>query len=151
MSSTLYTEHLLKMQWYYSVEIAPGVVTTGQDHPGGALTREALRRVRFSGRKCVDIGVQEGLFPVLLYRGGAGAVEAQNRFPRLQQVEALRRIYKTQFRFEYGQSLDEYAWSRRTRGEPLADVVLFAGVLYHMFDPFAGLCRVRGMVAKGGV
>jgi hypothetical protein len=69
----------------------------------------------------------------------------------LKQVEALRRIYKAPFQYEHGQSLDEYASSRRRQGNFLADVILFAGVLYHMFDPFAGLCRIRGMAATGGI
>jgi hypothetical protein len=88
---------------------------------------------------------------VLLYRGGAAIVEAQERLPRLKQVEAIRKIYRAPFEYQHGQSLDEYAIGRRKKGNSLADVVLFAGVLYHMFDPFAGLCRVRGLAAKGGI
>jgi hypothetical protein len=76
MSADTTIEDLLRMQWYYSVEIAPGVITKGQDHPGGALTREALRRVKFSGRKCIDVGIQEGLFPSFPYCCAAGELQS---------------------------------------------------------------------------
>jgi Protein of unknown function (DUF1698) len=142
---------LTKMQWYYSVELAPGVMTAGQDHPGGALTRNILRRVGFAGRDCIDIGIQEGLFSVLLYRGRARSVEGLDRFPRTIQVNALRRIYETPFNFSVGQSLDTYIRMRQQGGRLPADVVLFSGVLYHMFDPFAGLCRVRALVLERGI
>jgi hypothetical protein len=59
MNPDIAIEDLLRMQWYYSMEIAPGVITNGQDHPGGALTREALRRVRFAGRKCIELGFKK--------------------------------------------------------------------------------------------
>lgn len=145
------TESLLALQWYYSVELAPGVMTKGQDHPGAGLTREALRRTGFAGRHCVDLGTQEGLFSVLLQRGGAASVEAQDRHPRKVQVTAVQKIYDAPFKFIAGGSIEDYGRARTRRKCPAADVVLFSGILYHMFDPLAGLCRVRALAADGGV
>jgi hypothetical protein len=144
-------ESLARMQWYYSVELEPGRVTAGQDHPGGALTRKILRRVGFAGRSCIDIGVQEGLFSVLLYRGGASSVEAQDRWPRTIQVDALRKLYDAPFAFSAGQSIEGFLRARQQLGRLPADVVLFSGVLYHMFDPLAGLARIRALAGEGGI
>jgi hypothetical protein len=144
-------EFLLALQWYYSVELAPGVTTRGQDHPGAGLTREALRRTEFAGRTCVDLGTQEGLFSVLLQRGGAATVEGQDRHPRKDQVAAIQKIYDAPFKFIAGGSIEEYGQSRIRRKCPPADLLLFSGILYHMFDPLVGLCRVRALAAHGGV
>ena len=58
---------LMAARWYYSVELLPGVVATGQyPHDVPHLPRLALRRCDVAGASCLDVGTMEGLVPTLL-------------------------------------------------------------------------------------
>jgi len=144
-------EQLASGWWYYSIELKSGLVTKGRDDPGVALVREALRRIRIAGRQCIDIGVQEALIPVLLCRHGAASVEAQDRFPMTRKVNAVKQAYGVDFTYVEGGSIVDFSSGREARNAGPADIVIFAGVLYHMFDPLAGLCRVRALAGLGGI
>jgi SAM-dependent methyltransferase len=53
------------------------------------------------------------------------------------------------FEYHAGMSLREFR-DRHVGASPL-DVVVFSGVLYHMFDPLGGLLLARSMVRDGGI
>ena len=143
--------------WYYSIELAPDLYTPGANHQNVALTRELLRRVDVEGAGpggapagCLDIGTQEGMIPVLLERRGASVV-AYDRELRRPGLELVSLALGTEFELIGDLKLAELPRATAQVGDPLFDVVVLSGVLYHMFDPLFGLSVARGLARNGGV
>jgi 2-polyprenyl-3-methyl-5-hydroxy-6-metoxy-1,4-benzoquinol methylase len=141
----------LEEDWYYSIELAPGVVTPGRDWPNLALTRLALGAADVRERRCLDIGTQEGVVPTLLARRGAGRVVAQDSRDRSPRIDLVRSALGVDFDYLGGVRLDALRTATRALGAYPFEVVVFGGVLYHLHDPIAGLARARGLLANGGL
>jgi SAM-dependent methyltransferase len=137
--------------WYYSIELAPGVWTKGADYQPVALTREILRRATVEGQRCLDIGIMEGMVTALLERRGASEVVGYDRVARGGKLSLVRAALDSTFEHVAGMRLSELPSALASRGRPPFDLVVFSGVLYHMFDPLAGLATVRGLVRDGGL
>ncbi|WP_159713131.1 class I SAM-dependent methyltransferase [Geminicoccus flavidas] len=140
---------LLERRWYYSIEHAPGEWTAGMNYSPTAMTRKALSAVDVAGRSCVDIGSMDGLIPVLLARRGAGRVVSYDRLDFGQKMAFLQEKLGVAFEYHAGLSLKQFR-DQHMASTPL-DVVVFSGVLYHMFDPLGGLLTARSMVRDGGI
>ena len=136
-------------QWYYLLELAPGLWSPGREQGNIALTRELLRQVDVRGARCLDVGTQEAMVPILLGRRGAGGMVAYDRILRRKQLDLVRDALDADFNYVGDFPLAQLPASTR-EGGPF-DVVVFSGVLYHMFDPLAGLAIVRGLVRNGGI
>lgn len=158
--------------WYYTIELSPGLYTPGERRPNVALTRSLLRRVRVEpGMRCLDIGTQEGLVPILLRRRAAEVV-AYDRIYSEERLNLVRTALDEPFEL-IGQPVSEHnerLWLGRggptpgqgmplrrlpveltARGHAPFDLVVFSGVLYHVYDPLAALAIVRGTVREGGI
>jgi SAM-dependent methyltransferase len=162
--------------WYYMLELAPGLFTPGEERPNVALTRHLLRKIDIEpGVRCLDVGTQECLVPILLERRGADVV-AYDRIYSQERLELVRAALGTEFeligepirfqheqsRFERGTGLPGIAPgigmplvalpdALSDRGHPPFDVVVFSGVLYHVYDPLAALAVIRGLARNGGI
>lgn len=142
--------------WYYNLELAPDLFTNGHDHWAVGQTRDLLRRVDVgtdggdaAAVRCLDIGIQEGLVTVLLERRGASEVVGYDRILRHRRLNLVQRALGTNFDLVGDMKLQDLPGALADR-DPF-DVVVFSGVMYHMFDPFGGLATVRGLVRDGGV
>lgn len=142
-------DKLLQARWYYSVEIAPKKVIPGNAYPNVALTRKALGATDVTGKQVVDIGCMEGMLSTLAARRGA-MVSAYDRWDNTAKIRLVQQAYGVEFDYVADISLAEYCRQQNDKGA-LFDVVLFSGVLYHMFDPFAGLARMRGLAHQGSL
>jgi 2-polyprenyl-3-methyl-5-hydroxy-6-metoxy-1,4-benzoquinol methylase len=138
-------------QWYYSIELAPGVTTKGLRFKNVALTRELLRRTAVERRRCLDIGIMEGLVATLLERRGAASVVGYDRVERPSKLDLVRAALDSKYELVAGMKLAELPQALQQRQHAPFDVVVFSGVLYHMFDPLSGLATVRGLVRDGGI
>jgi hypothetical protein len=68
---------IFKKWWYYTIELLPGITTTGiypEDFP--LLPRVLLRNCELAGLDCLDLGSMEGLIPALMRKQGARKVLA---------------------------------------------------------------------------
>ena len=83
--------------WYYTVEVEPGVFTAGADRANLSVTRKLLRRVRYRGYDCLDVGTMEGVVPTLLERGGAERVVACDRLDLSTRGDLVQRAYQVTF------------------------------------------------------
>jgi SAM-dependent methyltransferase len=145
-------------RWYYNLELAPGLFTPGRDHRAVAQTRNLLRRVDIEsggadggGARCLDVGIQEAMITLLLDRRGGSEVVGYDRVLRQARLNLVREALKPDFKLIGGMKLaDLPAALAEERYDPF-DVVVFSGVLYHMFDPLGGLAIVRGLVRNGGI
>jgi 2-polyprenyl-3-methyl-5-hydroxy-6-metoxy-1,4-benzoquinol methylase len=137
--------------WYSTIELAPGVFSPGLNIPTVALTRAALRAISLNGLKCADIGCVEGVIPVLLTRRGAQSVVAYDRIDWTSKVNLVKACYGAEFQYISGMNYAAFqAQAMKLDAHPF-DVVVFSGVLYHMFDPLGGLLRTRSLVRDGGL
>lgn len=150
-ADTLAGHPALKLDWYHTIEIAPGLFTPGRNHKNLALTREILANCEVEGLRCLDIGAMDGLVSVLLTRRGSAHVTAYDRIERTPQIEFVKSCLGVEFAYLKGTPLGTIPDITYPLGYAPFDVVVFSGVLYHMFDPLAGLCIARGLVRNGGL
>lgn len=138
-------------EWCHNIELSQGVVTPGRRNANAAITRTILRRINVEGRDCIDIGTMDGFYGVLLGRRGAQSVLCTDRGNRSYQVGIVRNYTKQNFQYYPGLEIgDLRSLIDKTHAGPV-DFVNFAGVLYHMMDPFSGIAKIRGLVKKGGI
>lgn len=158
--------------WYYVIELAPSLYTPGVERGNVALTRQLLRNVEIdAGVRCLDLGVQEGLVSILLERRGADVV-AYDRVYSEERIGLVRDALGATFEL-IGEPIRDHTddlWIGRggptvgvglplprlrdeldRRGHSPFDVVVFSGMLYHVYDPLASLALVRGFVRTGGI
>jgi hypothetical protein len=135
------------MKWYYQIELEPGEFTPGKPRPTLALARVFWASVPLAGHRCLDIGTQDAVMPVLMARAG-GVVTATDISSRLENVEMVRASYDVEFRYVAGMTLSETA---EALDHELFDIVNFAGVLYHTLNPLGGLALARARCRVGGL
>lgn len=133
--------------WYYKIEVSPGVWTPGSDWPSVALTRWLLAHVDVAGQRVLDIGTMEGMIPELVTRRNGYACGWDRCGHHAVQVAWLQEMLGNAWSYQHGGTLREL-WARYHR---TFDVVVFGGVLYHTFDPLGGLLSARQMVRDGGL
>jgi tRNA (mo5U34)-methyltransferase len=68
-------EQVSQIEWYHTIELAPGVVT-----PGWFDTRSAIEKcgfpARLDGKRCLDVGTFDGFWAFEMERRGAAEVLA---------------------------------------------------------------------------
>lgn len=144
-------ESLMEKQWYYRIELAPNIFTKGFEFDNYEITRTVLRNTDIAGRNCLDIGTVEGVTPVLLCRRGAKRVVAYDRWNNREKIDAVKSAYGVDYDYVAGNKMIDLKKILVGRGAYPFDVTVFSGVLYHMFDPLAGLALVRGLTRTGGI
>jgi SAM-dependent methyltransferase len=149
-ADTIYSQAELDVTpWYYSMEMEPGKLTSGQTFPNVGLTRTLLQRADLNGHDCLDIGTMEGLIPILMQRRGARSVTAYDRPSALtSRIASVKERFGVDFDFVSGFPLAELPANVDHR---TFDVVVMSGVLYHLFSPPAGLAVARGLLRNGGL
>ncbi len=142
---------MLNASWYHSIELRPGIYTPGFKFPNIALTRKILEGCAVEGATCLDVGAMDGLTSVLLARRGAHRVFACDRYDRRAQVNVVARTLGVDINYLGGVTLaDVRRLAPTVVGNPF-DLIVFSGVLYHMYDPMHGLGLIRSMVRPGGI
>jgi hypothetical protein len=63
----------------------------------------------------------------------------------------VQHAYGVNFDYQHSCQIDELPRRLRPRGEGPFDVVIFAGVLYHMIDPLGGLALARSFLRQNGL
>lgn len=148
---TLTDDAIRQLQWYYQIELRPGVLTAGRQRPSLSMVRHQLQRVDLPAARCLDIGTQEGVVPAVLARSGAGRVAAYDRLDLSDRIALVQEAYRARFDYYHSIALAELPGRLREAAERPFDLVVFAGVLYHMVDPLAGLALARSFVREGGL
>jgi hypothetical protein len=87
----------------------------------------------------------------LLVRRGGAEVVGYDRVLRKSRLALVQRALEVEFELIGGMKLGELGPALEQEGHAPFDVVVFSGVLYHMFDPLGGLATVRGFVRNGGI
>lgn len=145
-----YRAKLLDLWWFYSVELAPGVMAKGMwPHDLAMIPRLMMRRCDLQGASCLDLGSMEALVPVLMCRAGAAKVVATEHSNICRrQVEVIKAIYNV--RFDYKIVGLMYDLHRKLRGESF-DFVNCSGLLYHVWSPITVLAGLRPLLKRNGL
>ena len=99
----------------------------------------------------------DGLISILLFRRAAAKVVAYDRPDwnyggmYLQRIDLIRAALEVDFELVSGMRLRMLGETLMQRGYPPFDIVVFSGVLYHVYDPLACLAVARGLLRDGGV
>jgi tRNA (mo5U34)-methyltransferase len=132
------------LDWWHTIEVAPGVVT-----PGGWDLRPTAERMPWpaslAGLRCLDVGTMDGFWAFELERRGAGEVVAID--PGAIAVPGARERFRVAAellgsRAEY-RDVDVYDLDPATVAE--FDVIVMGYVLQMLRDPLRGLEAVRSV------
>jgi tRNA (mo5U34)-methyltransferase len=134
-------ERIASRSWYHSIEIEPGLVTPGA-HPLREL-RQVLAHLKLpaslDGQSVLDIGAWDGFFSFEAERRGASRVVAYDVTPAdYFGFSTARELLGSAVEYVQG---SVYDLSRDTVGT--YDIVLFAGVFYHLRYPLLALDRIH--------
>jgi SAM-dependent methyltransferase len=139
-------------QWYYRIELPDGTFTNGTPRANLALCRKFFPRIEKAGLRCLDIGTQDFVAPVLFHRQGAAEIVAYDRLNLESRRRVVAEAYGAQFHYAAGlplHNLKKYLQDNRIN--TVFDYVNFCGVLYHMIDPLTGLGIARSFLRTGGI
>jgi SAM-dependent methyltransferase len=138
---------LARHRFYHVIEVAPGLATEGdpQQLPPQGLVLRAFDLVSFTGKRVLDVGCRDGLFCFEAERRGAAEVIGIDNDLSRGATEVLIPHLGSRVRMVELNLLD-------LRPETFGrfDVVVLAGVLYHMRYPFRALQVLREVLAEGG-
>ena len=133
-------------RWWHEIELAPGMVTPGDDSNRMKLPiLDALGLPPdLRGKRALDIGCSDGYFSFELEKRGAEVVaidfvpETYTGFATARTILGSRVDYRMDN--VYNLTHDDYG---------RFDVVLFLGVLYHLRKPLAALDAIRSVMHEG--
>lgn len=133
-------------RWWHEIELAPGIVTPGDD--SNRMKLPILDDLGFPrsmvGLRVLDIGCSDGFFSFEMERRGADVVaiefvpETYTGFATARKILGSRVSYRMD---------NVYNLSPVSYGQ--FDVVLFLGVLYHLRKPLAALDAIRSVMNLG--
>jgi len=135
--------------WYYTVELAPGVIARGQFEPDfPMLPRMMLRRCNLDGAECLDMGTMEAIVPTLMRRSGAAKVLAVDFGPHCtEKIAAVKAAYEVDFNYKNVGPMD--GLFRKIRAG--FDLINCSGLLYHVWSPLHVLAGVRPLLRRNGL
>lgn len=146
---------LANQWWYYTAELAPGLVAQGQTDEMPLLARMALREIDLTNSVCLDIGTMEGLMPILMAKR-AGAVMAIDAVDHcLAKLTALKAAHGVEYAYasvgtmyDLDKKLIPPAGSNIRVG---FDLINCSGLLYHLWSPMAVLAGIRPLLHRNGL
>jgi SAM-dependent methyltransferase len=133
---------------YHRYEIEPGFYTPGtfqNVEPRVCLDEIGVSR-DLSGLRVLDIGAWDGAFTFELAKRGAEVTALDIQDPDVTVFNAVQAILKTRVRYFRG---SVYDLSKEIHGA--FDVVLFAGVYYHLKSPALAFQRIREVLQDTGL
>jgi tRNA (mo5U34)-methyltransferase len=142
-------EEVARIRWFHSIDLGHGLVTNGVIDVARSLRQYQLP-ADLTGKTFLDVGAWDGAFSFAAERRGAKRVLATDWFiwkdmgwGSKQGFETARRALRSNVE---DLTINVYDLSPEKLGK--WDVVLFAGVLYHLQNPFLALQRVASVTSE---
>jgi 2-polyprenyl-3-methyl-5-hydroxy-6-metoxy-1,4-benzoquinol methylase len=139
-------------KWFHAIDFGDGRVSPGRFGPGTPPNYtlfgvfEWLRALALEGTRAVDVGTMDGLVAFVMKALGARQVIATDLAPRAT-FEAARAALGLDIDYRVPLPVLELP---AALAADRADVVVMAGVLYHVFDPLAVLVACREALRRDG-
>lgn len=154
-------EQIEAIQWYHTIELAPGVITPGWFDTRGVAAQVPLPD-DLTGKRCLDIGTFDGFWAFEMERRGAAEVIAidildpmkwdwpANSESSTKQAIGTRKGLGEGFilaRDAIGSKVDRREMSIYDIDQDLGsfDFVYIGSLMIHLRDPALGLEKVRGI------
>jgi tRNA (mo5U34)-methyltransferase len=133
-------------RWWHEIELAPGVVTPGDDSNRMKLPILVDLGLpdSLAGLRALDIGCSDGYFSFELERRGAEVVAIDFVPEDYTGFATARKILGSNVTYQMD---NVYNVSPAKYGH--FDVILFLGVLYHLRKPLAALDAIRSVSKPG--
>lgn len=156
-------DEVAALEWYHTIELAPGVVTPGW-HDSRPIVAQIPLPPTLQGRRCLDVGTFDGFWAFEMERRGAAEVVAVDvellddvdwPEPRPTFTAAMRSHLRDQKRaFELAREALGSRVERRyvsvydLRPEAVGrfDVAFVGTLLHHLRDPIGALQSIRRVV-----
>jgi ubiquinone/menaquinone biosynthesis C-methylase UbiE len=133
-------EDIDKLTWYHRIVLSNGLVTPGKVDQSGVKRRYLFPDV--NGKEVADIGTMDGYWAIESKAKGASYVEA---FDIIERPSAKMALGDFCIKYTTGRDMNTpQVWQKQF------DVVLFYGVLYHLYNPTQGLRNAYDLVKTGG-
>jgi tRNA (mo5U34)-methyltransferase len=135
-------------RWWHEIELAPGIVTPGDD--SNRMKLPILDAIglppSMGGMRALDIGCSDGYFSFEMERRGASVVAVDFVPDTYTGFATAREILGSgvEYRMDNVYNLSPEKYGR-------FDVVLFMGVLYHLRKPLAALDAIRSVMNEGAL
>lgn len=156
-----------RLQWYYSIELCPGISTKGFEFNNIAVTRRMLANIDLDRATAIDIGAMEGAMSTIMAKRGTSVMSVDTT-DRTEQIRLVQRAHGV--RFAYFPEIPLHRFAERIfeiqasqsygHGQEIGpkehtnfgfDVVLSSGVMYHVLNPVDHLMTCRRLCKLGGL
>ena len=145
-------EHLINRladyKFYHTIQLTENIKTAGA--PEHAVSQKPvlaeIQKLDFVEKRVLDVGCRDGLYSFLAEQKGAAEIVGIDHDLSQGAIELLIPFLKSKVRMHEMNLLN---LKRETFGQ--FDVIIFAGVLYHLRYPFWSLKLLRDVMRPGGV
>lgn len=135
-------------RWWHQIELAPGIVTPGDD--SNRMKLPILDRIGLPrdlrNKRVLDLGCSDGYFTFQMEARGGDVTAVDFVPPTYTGFETARTILGSSAQF-----VMDNVYNLRPEKYGSFDVVLFMGVLYHLRKPLAALDAIRSVMAPGAM
>jgi SAM-dependent methyltransferase len=140
-------EKMAQYRFYHSIKLTDTITTPGWRavEPCQNLCMKQLEAMDLTGKRVLDIGCRDGLFSFKAESMGAEEVIGIDNDISKPATEFIIPVLNSKVKMHQINLYDIYP---ATFG--LFDIVIFAGVLYHLRYPFWGLKKIRDILKIGG-
>jgi tRNA (mo5U34)-methyltransferase len=138
------------LRWFHQLDLGEGIITPGYTSLEVLrASADAFFNMPLSGKSVLDIGCYDGFYSFEALRRGAAHVLAADHFmwhadPRCREAFELARSRIAPELPDI--DIDVLDMTQEVVGK--FDIVLFAGVLYHMRNPFLSIERVAPLARE---
>jgi len=134
------------VSWYHRYEISPGVFTPGycDADPIGLFRRLGLSQ-ELSGMRILEIGTWDGPYAFELESRGAEVIATDIQDPDSTGFNVAKQILKSKVKYV---RTSVYDLTKNLDGK--FDMVLFAGVFYHLKNPIVAFEQIYEILKDGG-
>lgn len=145
---TALRERLSRYAFYHVIRLTENVSTPGDPRhvESQAPVLQALRQLDLRGKRVLDVGCRDGLYSFEAERLGAAEVVGIDNDLSRGAIEVLIPYFRSSVRMH---QVNLYDTTPSRFGT--FDVIVFAGVLYHLRYPFWGLRVLRDLSRPGGL
>ena len=133
--------------FYHVIRLTETIETPGvlAHVPSQAKVHRAIRSLDLKGKRVLDIGCRDGLYSFECEKLGASEIIGIDNNVSPAAVEFLIPFFNSKVKMHELNLLD-----LRPQTFGTFDIVIFAGVLYHLRYPFYGLKIIRDVLKDGG-
>ena len=134
--------------FYHVIRLTETIETPGvlAHVPSQEKVHRAIRSLDMQGKRVLDVGCRDGLYSFECEKLGAAEVIGIDNNISPAAVEFLIPVLESKVKMHEMNILD-----LRPQTYGTFDIVIFAGVLYHLRYPFYGLKIIRDVLKDGGV